>query len=142
MYSGYIGKNNFNIYVASIVFVLNFKRLISIFTEGDNTSPAAAPAAAAPTAAAPAAAATAAAALAALAALPDLEPDPIYNIRKFPYRSRRRLVILILYKSLYNKVRDYYIIIGICNIQSYAPNPRAPNPRAPNLHAPNPRALN
>ncbi|KAK4135208.1 hypothetical protein BT67DRAFT_433361 [Trichocladium antarcticum] len=102
-------RSNFNIYVASIVFVLNLSLFSPFFytltntptlsdptvqapcehfippvpptvTEGNNTSPAAAPAAAAPAAAAPAAAATAAAALAALAALPDLEPDPIYNI--------------------------------------------------------------
>ncbi|KAK4130327.1 hypothetical protein BT67DRAFT_437149 [Trichocladium antarcticum] len=43
-----LAGSNFNIYVASIVFVLNiqqFKRLTSIFTEGDNTLPAAGPAA-------------------------------------------------------------------------------------------------
>ncbi|KAK4133089.1 hypothetical protein BT67DRAFT_434993 [Trichocladium antarcticum] len=66
--------SNFNIYVASIVFVLNFKRLTSIFTKGNNTSPAS------PATAPAAAAAAAATAAAALAALPDLEPDPIYNI--------------------------------------------------------------
>ncbi|KAK4133102.1 hypothetical protein BT67DRAFT_479193 [Trichocladium antarcticum] len=61
--------------------LLLFKRLVSIFTKGNNTlpaSPATAPAAAAATTTA-AAAATAATAL---ATLPDLEPDPIYNINK------------------------------------------------------------
>ncbi|KAK4134839.1 hypothetical protein BT67DRAFT_433674 [Trichocladium antarcticum] len=56
-----------------------FKRLASIFTEGDNTLPAG-PATAPAAAAAATAAAAAATAATALAALPDLEPDPIYNI--------------------------------------------------------------
>ncbi|KAK4136812.1 hypothetical protein BT67DRAFT_432572 [Trichocladium antarcticum] len=164
--------SNFNIYVASIVFVLNFKRLASIFTEGNNTLPAAAPAAAAP-----AAAATAAAALAALAALPDLEPDPIYNISMpppplrvtevpllrppLPRKKKKKKVLSITGYAAgslaYAEIREAedskeisptlkeqgsYIIIGICSIQSYAPNPRAPNPRAPNLRAPNLRAPN
>ncbi|KAK4134035.1 hypothetical protein BT67DRAFT_496808 [Trichocladium antarcticum] len=60
--------------------LLLFKRLVSIFTEGNNTLPAG-PATNeqqenSATAAAAAAAATAAATL---AALPDLEPDPIYK---------------------------------------------------------------
>ncbi|KAK4133818.1 hypothetical protein BT67DRAFT_434755 [Trichocladium antarcticum] len=94
--------------------LLLFKRLTSIFTEGDNTLPAAAPAAAAP-----ATAATAAAALATLAALPDLEPDPIYNI---------------IYYLLASCIRAFIIRSGtsICSIQSYAPNLRALNLYAPN----------
>ncbi|KAK4134349.1 hypothetical protein BT67DRAFT_434419 [Trichocladium antarcticum] len=60
-------------------------------TEGNNTSPAAAPATAAP-----AAAATAAAALAALAALPDLEPDPIYNITPSSTSKRKKKKKMLL----------------------------------------------
>ncbi|KAK4132078.1 hypothetical protein BT67DRAFT_435921 [Trichocladium antarcticum] len=67
-----------------------FKRLVSILTEGDNTSPAG-PAANEQQENSAAAAAAAATAAAALAALPDLEPDPIYktNIVSLLPSSRR-----------------------------------------------------